>query len=210
MRDYWVEIPGHGSSKLNAACAYGGPELTVYTIEKNFGIKIDGFAMVDFDIFISIIDALGGIEVEVSEKEARFMRNQVTWTDVQAGESVLLNGKEALLYCRIRKLDSDFMRTERQRKMITALIGKIASPEVVKILPSLNEVLPEITTNMPSLNLTLTAFSAIGCIGYEIEQMQVPFEGTWNYDTVNGQSILAADIAQQRQKLKEYMYTKSE
>lgn len=206
MRDYWVEIPDNGNGKLNAACAYGGPGLTVYTIEKNFGIKIDGFAMVDFDIFISIIDALGGIEVEVTEKEASFMRNQVTWTDVQAGSNVLLNGKEALLYCRIRKLDSDFMRTERQRKMITALIKKMASPEVVKILPSLDDVLPQITTNMPSLNLTLTAFGAIPCIGYEIEQMQVPFEGTWDYDTINGQSVLVADREKQKQMLKEYMY----
>ncbi len=210
MRDYWVEIPDNGSGKLNAACAYGGPELTVYTIEKNFGVKIDGFAMVDFDIFISIIDALGGIEVEVTEKEAQFMRNQVTWTDVQAGENVLLNGKEALLYCRIRKLDSDFMRTERQRKMITALIKKMTSAEGLKLLTAFDDVLPQITTNMPSLDLTMTAFGSIPCIGYEIEQMQVPFEGTWDYGTIDGQSVLVADIEQQKQKLKDYMYNISE
>ncbi|MBQ6708991.1 MAG: LCP family protein [Clostridia bacterium] len=206
MRDYWVEIPENGSAKLNAACVYGGPELTVYTIEKNFGIKIDGFAMVDFEVFISIIDALGGIEVEITEEEARFMRNQVTWTEVQSGENVHINGREALLYCRIRKLDSDFMRTSRQRKVISAIINKMKGPDAVKLLTEFDTILPKITTNIPSTQLLVTAVSSLGALGNVTQQTQVPFENTWSYDTISGQSVIVADNERQGQMLKEYLY----
>ena len=206
MRDCWVEIPENGSAKLNAACVYGGPELTVYTIEKNFGIKIDGFAMVEFEVFISIIDALGGIEVEITEEEARFMRNQVTWTEVQSGENVHINGREALLYCRIRKLDSDFMRTSRQRKVISAIINKMKGPDAVKLLTEFDTILPKITTNIPSTQLLVTAVSSLGALGNVTQQTQVPFENTWSYDTINGQSVIVADNEKQGQMLKEYLY----
>ena len=207
MRDLWVEIPDNGSAKLNAACAYGGPELTVYTIEKNFGIKIDGYAMVDFDIFISLIDSLGGIDVEVTEAESEFMRTEQGFLDVPAGKSVHLNGKEALLYSRIRYLDSDFMRTKRQRKVITSLINKAKSPNVLKIMGNTSEVLPKITTNIPSMNLTLLGFESVfSYLKYDIIQTQIPFEDTWYYDEFDGQSVIAADMDEQRQLVHDYLY----
>ena len=75
MRDTWVYIPDHDYAKLNAAFAFGGAGLLMDTIEYNFGIKIDNYALVDFEIFASIIDELGGVEVEVTQKEADFIND---------------------------------------------------------------------------------------------------------------------------------------
>lgn len=135
LRDSWVEIPSKGKkAKLNAACAYGGPQLLVDTIEYNFHIDIDHYVMVNFEMFTQIIDNLGGVEVEVTEKEAKFIRNTTRHKDMESGDSVLLDGAKALVYCRIRKLDSDYMRTLRQRKVITALINKATETDIQTLL----------------------------------------------------------------------------
>ena len=73
LRDSWVEIPSKGKkAKLNSACSSGGPQLVVDTIEYNFGVDIDHYVMVDFNMFTQIIDSLGGVTVEVTKKEAKF------------------------------------------------------------------------------------------------------------------------------------------
>ena len=137
LRDSWVEIPSKGKkAKLNAACSYGGPQLVCDTIEYNFGVDIDHFVMVDFDMFTGIIDSLGGVEVEVTKKEANFI-NRTTRQNVDYGDSVRLNGDEALVYCRIRKLDSDYMRTFRQRKVITALINQAKKAGIPKLIETM-------------------------------------------------------------------------
>ncbi|MBQ7549228.1 MAG: LCP family protein, partial [Clostridia bacterium] len=108
MRDMWVQIPDHNKAKLNASYAYGGAALVKDTIEYNFHIRIDGYFTVDFEMFKKLIDALGGVTVDITDKEAEFI-NRTTHAKVSPGTNTL-NGDYALIYCRIRKLDSDFMR----------------------------------------------------------------------------------------------------
>ncbi len=101
MRDIWVKIPGQGNDRLNAAYAYGGPKLTIETIEKNFGIYIDRYAIVDFEGFSNIIDALGGIDLELSSAECAYINKYSGDKHTLKGSGMKhLTGLQALHYSR--------------------------------------------------------------------------------------------------------------
>lgn len=208
LRDSWVEIPSKGKkAKLNAACTYGGPQLVIDTIEYNFGVDIDHYVMVDFEMFTNIIDSLGGIDVEVTEKEAKFI-NRTTRHTVDYGESVHLNGAEALVYCRIRKLDSDYMRTYRQRKVISALIGQARSAGAGKLISTMQDVFPMIQTDMSAAEITGLAYKGgFGILAFDIEQNRVPTDEHMYPDTINGQWVEVVDIEATKDNLQEYIYT---
>ncbi len=207
MRDSYVYIPEkEKSSKLNAACTWGGAPMVMDTIEYNFHVKIDHYMMVDFVMFEEIIDGLGGVDVEVTEKEAKYMRDDVH-LDVQAGESVHLDGNEALWYCRIRKLDSDFMRTGRQRKVMTALIEKCKKTNPIELYNLISEVASRIETDMsPSTLTSLAVNGLLRYLSYDIEQGSVPAEGTWKSAKKSGQSVLSLDLDANIKYLKEFIY----
>ncbi len=208
LRDSWVEIPSKGkNAKLNAAFAYGGPQLVVDTIEYNFGVDIDHYVMVDFNMFTEIIDCLGGVDVEVTQKEAKFINNTTRHT-VEHGESVHLNGAEALVYCRIRKLDSDYMRTYRQRKVITALIGQAKDAGISKLITTMQEVFPLIETDMSAAEITGLAYKAgFSIVTFDIEQNRVPTDDQMYPDTINGQWVEVLDIDAASEYLQDYIYT---
>ncbi|MCR5485284.1 MAG: LCP family protein [Clostridiales bacterium] len=207
LRDSWVKIPDSGYAKLNASCVYGGAQLVMDTIETNFKIKIDNYMLVNFEVFTSIVDSLGGITVEVTEKEARYMRDVVHLTNVHSGESVPLNGNEALWYCRIRKLDNDFMRTSRQRKVISAILDKVKRAGVANLTPMLNEVFPQVETDMSPVTLTNFAMSsAVLYLGFKVESQQIPADGTWADANKNGQSVLSVDLEKNRQVIYDFIY----
>lgn len=208
LRDSWVEIPSKGKkAKLNSACSSGGPQLVVDTIEYNFGIDIDHYVMVDFNMFTQIIDSLGGVTVEVTEKEAKFI-NSTTRQTVESGENVTLNGDEALVYCRIRKLDSDYMRTYRQRKIISALINQAKSAGLSALIETMNNVFPLIQTDMSALEITGLAYKAgIGVAAFDIEQNRVPIDEHMEVGTKNGQWVEIVDIDSASEYLQDYIYT---
>lgn len=208
LRDSWVEIPSKGKKgKLNSACTYGGPQLVVDTIEYNFCVNIDHFVMVDFDMFTQIIDSLGGIEIEVTEKEAKFI-NKTTRHTVDSGNNVHLNGDEALVYCRIRKLDSDYMRTYRQRKVITALIGQAKNAGISALIETMQNIFPLIQTDMSAAEITGLAYKAgIGIVAFDIEQNRVPIDEHMKPDTRNGQWVEVLDIEATKEYLQDYIYT---
>jgi len=177
LRDCYVEIPSlNKKMKINAACSNGGAQLVCDTIEYNFGIDIDHYLKVDFDMFTKIIDNLGGIDVEISEKEAEFI-NRTTRYTVKSGDSVHLPGAEALVYARIRKLDSDYMRTFRQRKIISALIDKMKHSGPATIINAFKDVLPLIETDLNALEITSTVYKGgIAALFFDIVQTQMPKE----------------------------------
>lgn len=108
--------------KINAAYNYGGPAALIDTIEKNYKVEIDQYIAVDFESFTKLIDAVGGVNVDVEENEAMFIRRTSSHKSFPYGNNVHLSGSQALIYSRIRHLDSDINRTERQRKVIKSLI----------------------------------------------------------------------------------------
>lgn len=210
LRDSWVYIPDHGYAKLNASCSWGGAQLVMDTLEYNFNVKIDHYVLVDFDMFKNIVNKLGGITVEVTEKEAKYLRNDVH-LDIQAGEAVKLDGNEALWYCRIRYLDSDFMRTQRQRKVISAIIDKAKGTPIPTLVKLVQEILPDVETDMKQGELMrLAGGAAVSYMRYDLEQMRVPADGTWKNKTIKGQSALSLDIEKNQKLFHDFLYTKGE
>lgn len=209
MRDCYVNIPNYGMDKLNAAYSYGGAELLMDTIESNFMIKIDDYVTINFISFSGIIDAVGGIDIDVSDEEAHAINdilfsevNQLMgddqWADfLDAGGKLHLNGKQALSYARIRYVgNSDFERTSRQREVLTKIIPKAVNPIAINRIAK--NVIPQVNTNMSSLGMYLLSLRLPFSVRYDVKQIQVPADGTfypedvWIYDNV--QSVLQVDF----------------
>ena len=127
-RDSYLPIPGHGSNKINAAYAFGGPELLTQTVEQNTGLRVDGYLEIGFGGFVNIIDALGGIEMCLPKA----IKDRDAHIDLPKGCQTL-SGVNALGYVRMRKADprGDLGRVERQREMLAAIAKKAASPASV-------------------------------------------------------------------------------
>lgn len=224
LRDTYVEIPGQSSSKINAAYSWGGANLLVQTIEQNFGIKIDDYAVVNFEMFTALIDGLGGIEIDVTEDEADYINNRHKYgkeekpEEVPSGENVHLTGYQALWYSRIRKLgNGDWDRTERQRKVISAIMtdvkGQLNPIGIFSLVSTAQDVAPYITTTLSSGDFWSLMFSLMSCTtksGGNMDNMLVtqklPFDDAWWYDTVDGASIIAIDLESNREQLQSLLY----
>lgn len=216
MRDSWVPIPQTDSdgshyekhAKLNAAFNYGGAQLVCDTVETNFGVDIDHYMLVNFTMFKDVIDALGGIDVEVTQKEAEFMNRTTHFDDFESGDSVHLTGEKALIYVRIRKLDSDYMRTFRQRKVITSIIQKALKSNPFELVDIFNTVMPNVITDMSSAQITALALKAPGILinKYPVVQLRIPTdELSWN-DYEGNQSVVELDIPANAEYLQKFIY----
>ena len=140
-RDTYVDIEGHGLDKITHAYAYGGPELAINTLNKNLDLNITEFVTVNFDTVETIVDSIGGITLTITDSEA----SQIGFS---SGGTYTLDGKEALAYSRIRKIDSDYQRTERMRTVLEAVFNKVKNQELSEISNFVDIVLPHISTNM--------------------------------------------------------------
>lgn len=210
MRDTYVTIPGHGDDKMNAACVYGGPQLVVETIEYNFGIDVDGYVLVDFNAFKDVIDSLGGVTVAVEKREAEYI-NRTSKQKIDYGEAVTLNGEEALVYVRIRYLDSDFYRTQRQRKVISAIFNQVKKSNPFDLVETGKTVLSYVETDMSPVKLSLLAEGAVLMyMHYDIVQSRVPVDNQYTSATIGGASVLTIDKAETSRLIQEFIYNKAE
>lgn len=204
LRDLYVQIPGYGSNRLNASYVWGGMELLNETLEQNFGIYVDGNVEVDFNQFAQIIDMLGGVEMELRSDEASLINKEVGGSLTEGKQT--LNGNQALTYARIRKLDAngDFSRTERQRKLINALLGEVKDAGLIKLVSLVNDVLPMVTTDMTNSQI-LGHVAAVAPMlsSASITSQQIPADGAYSYASINGMSVLLADMDANRQILRE-------
>lgn len=207
MRDSYVNIPGYGWNKLNAAYSFGGADLLMDTIEQNFSVRIDDYVSVNFMSFAAIIDSVGGIEIEVSDAEAQeintilmaevneIMGDAVDSDLLSGGGTLQLNGKQALSYARIRYIgNADFERTERQREVLTQVAGKLKSFSPSMISSVASKAVPQITTNMSTGELYLLSLKLPFILGYDISQLRVPSDGTYTGANYDCGSVLEVDF----------------
>lgn len=212
LRDSYVYIPSKGySTKLNAAFSYGGAQLVMDTIEYNFGVGIDNYVMIDFAAFKTLVNGLGGITVEgVTAAEAKYLKEvvKIKTQDIVEGTNEF-SGNTALWYCRIRKLDNDFKRTERQRKVISAIISKAVKTNIFKLLGVVADTVPHISADMTRNELLgLGVGSVMKLLTYDIEQQQIPASGTWSDGWASGQQVLKLDMEKNKEILKSFLYDK--
>lgn len=223
LRDTHLDIPGKRESKVNAAYAWGGANLLIQTVEQNFRIKIDDYATVNFEMFTALVDGLGGVDVEVTEDEADYINNRHRYGKetkpdyFESGESVHLNGYQALWYARIRKLDSDFMRTQRQRKVISAIASKVKGQlnpvGIFGLVSTAKEVAPYIETTLSASDFRGLVGSLSSCLvksGADMDKLlvsqQIPFDDTWWYSSQWDGSSISIDLEENRQMLYSLLY----
>lgn len=203
LRDLYVPIPGYGSNRINAAYAFGGTPLLKKTIDQNFHLAIDGSIEVDFTHFSEIIDQLGGVEIELRQDEADVI-NQQTGSNLTDGLQQL-DGFQTLTYARIRSLDTDgdVSRSNRQRKVIGALMDSLRDSSLTELTPIIGEILPMLTTDLNRGQLLLYTLEILPQLSQiQIHSQKIPADGTFTDKTIDGMSVLVADLEIQRQHLR--------
>lgn len=201
LRDLYVRIPEYTSNRINAAYVFGGYDLLEQVMLENFGVHLDGYFEVDFGDFITVIEAVGGVDIYLTDEEA-----EVVGGDVTQGINHL-NGKQALTYARIRKLDSDFGRTGRQRAVLLSLFNDVKGKGLTNILNLIDICLPMLTTNLSNIDITTYAIKLIPYASdIKISTYTVPSAGNYADETVRGMMVLVPDIPQINNLLKnEYL-----
>jgi LCP family protein required for cell wall assembly len=196
LRDLYVQIPGYSDNRLNAAYVFGGFELLKQTLKTNFCITIDGCFEVDFTAFKKVIDMVGGVDVYLTDAEAQIIGDGAT-----QGVSHL-DGDHALMYARIRKIDSDFNRTARQRNIVKAVFDKVKGSSVSHLLDLLNTALPYLKTDMSNSQIMSLAIKyASSMSGFAIATYHVPAGDCYQSAMIRGMAVLVPDLPKIRQQL---------
>ncbi len=205
MRDMLVEIPGYGKTKLTHACQYGGAQLTADTIELNFGIRIDAYAKIGYDFLKDVVDGIGGVTVsEIDETEAAALKRE--WVHVEPGKNIHLDVNQTLQYCRIRKGQSDFQRTERQREVFSLIVKKAMRTNPVSLLKIASGAISKIECSIPESRLITLMFKILPCLVRQIGQQQIPADGTWRNAEVSGMAVLQIDLEANKTALENFIY----
>lgn len=215
MRDMYVQIPGYHDNRINASYELGGMKLLDACLEKNFGVQVDGNVEVDFTKFMDIIDMLGGVDMELTRAEANYLNSRGNWDvndstagqwNLKAGENHL-TGEQALAYSRIRYVgNGDFGRTERQRKVLTALLDKTKGLSILELNNLLQKMLPMLTTDMSNaqiLGYALEVFPMLSDL--EMVTQRVPADGTFSDAVINEMMVLKVDLEANRKLLQACM-----
>lgn len=187
---YWETTPGDESTghfgKINGAMSTYDGNIHTYisAVENLYKIKIDNYVIVNFTSFEKIIDNLGGVELELTSAEINEINNhQKRYGGVYIDKTfdgtkgmVKLSGKQALAYCRIRKIDSDNMRANRQKICLSKVFSDMKNASSVQLLKILNDMVPYIRTDMPKSNIVSTAKYALseGWMSYDVFTSNVP------------------------------------
>lgn len=216
QRDMEVEIAGHGTNKINAAYAFGGPELAMRTVNEALDLNVMRYVVVDFTVLVQMVDALGGIDMDITEAEMNHINLNV-WKSrkvfaplgytaellEECGENVHLNGLRALAYARIRKLDSDFVRTSRQRAVVNAMLDRLRAQlwNPVVLERFLRAGLGGIETNLSPVELLSLGEKAL--FSGDIQQLRLPVDGSFDD---NGSSLKVTDRSANVQAFYDFAY----
>jgi LCP family protein required for cell wall assembly len=184
FRDTYLNLSNDTYNKCNAAYAKGGPEQAISMLNANMDLDITDYVTVGFGGLIDAIDALGGVEMEVTEAEITHLNNYqlcmaeemgVDYTPVKESGKQLLNGMQATAYCRIRYTKGDdFRRAERQRDVLTAMMTKAKAASVGELTDMVNAVLPQVETSL-NVNEILSVLGSVA--GYDVVASDgFPFE----------------------------------
>ncbi|MBQ8200442.1 MAG: LCP family protein [Clostridia bacterium] len=237
LRDLYVTIPGYKSkNRINVAYQRGGGQLAMRTINHNFDMNIEKYIVINFYGLASIIDSLGGIDIELTKQEASainaYIKKHPPRYDNQDDdyervplEKVKgvqhLDGIQAVMYARLRSIDNDFARSARQRHLLELLLKKVTEGgmDFDKLFKLLETCLPYAKTNMSLSDMGSLAMTVLQSGLLEraangeslLEQNRIPMDDTWKYDTTSGGASVVVFRTTKRhteniQKLHEFVY----
>ncbi len=205
MRDSYVNIPGYGNDRINAAFAKGGVQLMYETIAQDYNLRLDGYALVGFDAFEDVIDAIGGVDIELTADEAYYL-NHTNYISKKANRTMVtgvnhMNGNQALGYCRVRKIATldgsayDMGRTSRHRRVMNAIFDKVKTSNPMNVVNVMNAILPNIRTDVTKNNagIYLSEMLELALDGTPLTSMRLPRDGHYQAPTIDGKSVITLD-----------------
>lgn len=214
-RGIGVPVPGRNDDWITHTFRYGGAALTMQTVRDCFKVDVDRYIRVNFNVFKEGIDAIGGVDIDITQAEADYMNDPNAQSrygtgiqTVKAGRNHV-NGATALNYARIRKIDSDWRRIERQRNVIQAALNQVAKADLRTLNNFANTILPMIQTNLNSTEITELLFQipAFLSSGAQMEQITIPAPDTaWNSVGVDGRKMIGVDFQANAEILQEFFY----
>ena len=207
MRDLYVQIPGYMDNRLNVAYRYGGTSLMNDTFKVNFGLEIDGNVMVDFDEFTEIIEILGGVTLEISSAEAKYM-NSRSDNSFKAGVNYM-NAEDALTFTRMRyAAGGDYGRTDRQRRVLMAIAESFRDADLITIFNVIDQVLPHIVTNLTDAQIIEYATKGLTILGNggTMDTLRIPQDDAHYNANIRGMAVLVPNLEACREDLREFIY----
>ncbi|HWR23950.1 MAG TPA: LCP family protein [Feifaniaceae bacterium] len=223
LRDLYVPIEGYEPARINSAAAKGGIPLLMRTVNSALQTDLKNYVLVDFSMFEDIVDKLGGVTVRMSAAEISAANDNIAGLNKQKNVpylwdgfifaepgNVRLTGKQALGYARIRHLDSDFVRTNRQFKVLTAIFAKFRSKDVAKQYALLYDLMPMVETDLTPAQILDIAAAALSMDTRGLLHMAVPQEGYYKSARVGGSSVLVMDMPMHAWLVHRFIYTSAE
>ncbi|XTR38554.1 LCP family protein [Paraclostridium tenue] len=217
LRDTLVDIKGHGKDKLNHSYAYGGPELSMETINSNFDLDINKYVSVDFFSLAKVIDIIGGVDIDLKDYEANQINQNLNeinsieklpkGTDYIQGSGLKnLNGRQAVAYCRIRKEgNGDYERTQRQRNVLKAILSKYEKLDSGKRFEVSMEMMSQVTTNIPINDIKELQSKILNDKDFTINQHMIPFEGSFETKIIDEKWVIDANMQENIKQIHEYL-----
>lgn len=208
MRDMYVDIPGHGKNKFNSAYAFGGVTLLYQTIAQNFNIKLDNYVILDFKAFKDVVNGLDGVEIDLTEQEAHYLNTAYHGKlNVSVGTQ-MLNGKEALAYCRIRQdARGDFGRTQRQRTVLNSIFNSVKDSSYGDVKKTAINVLSNVTTDLTEKQIMSLLQSSLKLGQNEFAQFRLPLDNGYYDERVQGIGlVLVPDLPPNVAALHEFIF----
>lgn len=226
MRDTMVDIPGYGRHKLNSAYSYGGAEMAMRVVNDTFKLNITNYVAVDFRTMVDLVDAIGGVDVEIEERELEHLNkyaydtfkkinsvdpekygHYIASTPYTQGGTLHLNGLFATGYTRIRLIDTDYMRASRQRRVISAILNQVRG----RIWdPAMYARLYGVYRDSVQTNLNLAELISVGekaLVAGKIETERMPKD---EYISDNGSSIEITDVQGNIAAMHNFLYGESD
>ncbi len=213
MRAIYVSIPDDpdpaykknfsSNYMLNAAHTWGGPRLLMKTVQRNFRVDVSRYIATDFSGFEKAINTVGGVTIELTSAEAKHLNGQGLGP-FKAGAQTL-NGKSALAYSRIRKIDSDFKRMERQRKVIMALFTKMKGSNPGKLTETVEALMPQVKTNLTDSEMMGLIMGFGAYKDYSFDQLMLPLETYEAMKYIRGMEMYDIDWVKNVKALHEFM-----
>lgn len=217
LRDTLVDIKGHGRDKLNHSYAYGGAELSMETINSNFDLDINKYVSVDFFSLAKVIDIIGGVDIDLKDYEANQINQNLNeinnieklpaGTDYIQGSGLkTLNGRQAVAYCRIRKVgNGDYERTQRQRNVLKAILVKYEKLDSGKRFEVSMEMMSQVTTNIPINDIKELQSKILNDKDFTINQHMIPFEGSFENKIIDKKWVIDANMQENIKQIHEYL-----
>lgn len=200
MRDLSVDLgPNAEKHKINYAYNVGGVEESVKVVNREFDLDINKYVKVSFDGLVDVIDYIGGININITESERKII-------GAPKSGNVTLNGKQALAYSRIRKIDNDYQRTSRQRKVLMAIFNKAKSISVSSYPKALADLSSNVETNLSTFELLDLAKAVMSLSSDDLEGFRIPIDGTSHDSMDKGIYYLEWDRAANKKAIHDFIY----